>query len=503
MPLIYENRRRQITLNVTPYIYDVDAVALSLINQFRADGADPEVTRLDEYKLSLTFRESDELTYEVACQKVLWNQYVQNIEQKNITNNIELLKRMVDPYFDSPVVANVNEVVGDGKGQLDGISPSAFSDGEVLWANGKPIKQPSYTIGDEEVREPAGGPLPLSRDLNEDVQPSTITAFKKRYLSKINRSSWKTAHNDDHPHVNDMDDLQSHLISHHQGDFIGDVDDHEWFHTDPKDYIDTHRGVLFPIEPHDPDHYHTNKFERLNLPDSLPPSFAGFKKLSDPTSNLRGEGASAFTEPSYQDDQPDSEQVVGPQDLDSNAINVDKFPKSVGVFKNSSWNKRFADSAGGGQFGTPIDYNENRLQSVESPGLGVSYPLDTGQRNYSEQYQDANPLSLRSWFTGQDLNGPWPHTKNTSGPLDFEPRDDTTDSTSMVGVTSSWHQSFVETLDTHPEEPSPDSLLNPSDELKNGRPRSTDLPTQVTQFVPGMLTEHDQMGGSGFSGGSA
>src|SRR5665213_3326009 len=84
MPLKRENRRRQITLNVTPYIYDVDAVALSLINQFKADGADPEVTRLDDYKLSLTFRESDELTYEVACQKILWSQYVQNIEQKNV-----------------------------------------------------------------------------------------------------------------------------------------------------------------------------------------------------------------------------------------------------------------------------------------------------------------------------------------------------------------------------------------------------------------------------------
>ncbi len=180
MPLIRENRRRQIILNVTPYVYEVDAVALSLINQFRADGADPEVTRLDEYKLSLTFRESEELTYEVACQKILWNQYVQNIEQKNVYNSIELLKKMVDPYFGSPVVANVNEVLGDGKGQLDGISPSAFSDGEVLWANGKPIKNPSYTIGDEEVREPAGGPLPLSRDLNKDVQTSTITAAETR-----------------------------------------------------------------------------------------------------------------------------------------------------------------------------------------------------------------------------------------------------------------------------------------------------------------------------------
>jgi hypothetical protein len=175
MPLNRENRRRQITLNVTPYVYDVDAVALSLINQFKADGADPEVTRLDDYKLSLTFRESDELTYEVTCQKILWNQYVQNIEQKNVTTNIEVLKKMLDPYFDSPVVAS-SEVLGDGKGQLDGISPSAFSDGEVLWADGKPMPHPSYTIGDSEVRVPAGGPMPLSRDLEKDAESSTITA---------------------------------------------------------------------------------------------------------------------------------------------------------------------------------------------------------------------------------------------------------------------------------------------------------------------------------------
>ena len=179
MPLNRENRRRQITLNVTPYVYDVDAIALSLINQFKADGADPEVTRLEEYKLSLTFRESDNLTYEAACQKILWSQYVQNIEQKNVTTNIEQLKKMIDPFFDSPVVAS-SEVLGDGKGQLDGISPSAFSDGEVLWADGKPMPHPSYSIGDEEVRTPAGGPMPLSRDLNKDLQPSTITAAETR-----------------------------------------------------------------------------------------------------------------------------------------------------------------------------------------------------------------------------------------------------------------------------------------------------------------------------------
>ena len=175
MPLNRENRRRQIILNVTPYVYDVDAVALSLINQFKADGADPEVTKLDDYKLSLTFRESKELTYEVACQKILWSQYVQNIEQKNVINSIEILKKMMDPYFDSPVVANVNEVMGDGKGQLDGISPSAFSDGEVMWADGKPISHPEYNI-DNGIR-PEGPPL-LTKDINKAVQPSTITAFK-------------------------------------------------------------------------------------------------------------------------------------------------------------------------------------------------------------------------------------------------------------------------------------------------------------------------------------
>jgi hypothetical protein len=175
MPLNRENRRRQITLNVTPYVYDVDAVALSLINQFKADGADPEVTKLDDNKLSLTFRESDELTYEVACQKILWNQYVQNIEQKNVTTNIELLKKMVDPFFESPVVANVNEVKGNGEGQLDGISPDAFNHGEVLFENGQPMAHPKYILDDSD--QPDGPPL-LTKDINKAVQPSTITAFK-------------------------------------------------------------------------------------------------------------------------------------------------------------------------------------------------------------------------------------------------------------------------------------------------------------------------------------
>lgn len=190
MPLTRENRRRQITLNVTPYVYDVDAVALSLINQFKTDGADPEVTKLDEYKLSLTFRENDNLTYEVACQKVLWNQYVQNIEQKNVTNNIELLKKLVDPYFDSPIVAGLNgphnEVQGDGKGQLDGISPSAFSDGEMLWADGKPMPHPEYTM-DMGIRPE--GPPPLIKDINKAVEPSTITAAKS-YYEEIGGQEW-------------------------------------------------------------------------------------------------------------------------------------------------------------------------------------------------------------------------------------------------------------------------------------------------------------------------
>ncbi len=340
--------------------------------------------------------------------------------------------------------------------------------------------------------------------------------WRNRYSSRMNRSSWKTAHEDAHPNIEDMDDLQSHLKGHHEGDFIGDEDDHEWFHSDPKDYIDTHRGLLFPIEPHDPDHWHTNNYERSMIPDALPPSFAGFHRIADMDAlTLRGEGAPAFTEPGYQDDQDSDEQTVGPYDMDSNATNVTKFPKSVGVFKNSSWQQRFAGGtgtwggAGGSEFGNPIDYNENRMQSLQSPGLGVSYPLDSGKRNYTEQRQDANPIPLRSWFTGDDVNGPWPHTKNLSGPLDFEPTDDQNkDSTGPVTgsfnskVTSSWHQSNVSTFDTEPDQDTPDTLFNPADELKNGRPRANDLPQQSAQLIPGMLIDHDQMGGSGTASGS-
>lgn len=431
-------------------------------------------------------------------------------------------------------------------------------------------------------------------------------SWSDRYKAKVNRSSWKTAHEDAHPQVDDMNDLQAHLMSHHEGDFIGDIDDHEWFHSDPDDYITTHKGLLFPIKYHDPDHWHTNDYERSNIPDSLPPSFANFNKLADPSS-LRGEGVSEFTEPSYQDDQ--EEQLVTPQDLDSNATDVTKFPSSVGVFKNSSWGKRvtaaggMSGGAGGSEFGNPIDYNENRMQSVESPGLEIRTPLDTGQKNYTEQRQDANPIPLRSWFTGDDVNGPWPHAKNLSGPLDFEPTDNQNeDSTGPITgsfnsryahedqhpwpntneelanhlsshhfqniiiptanrygittesvvekvrkgqssgfrnhglyhkeprlrstlthdhddnfhvdvpenietiaptyITSSWHQSFVETDDTHSDEESPDTLLNPADELKNGRPRANDLPQQSAQLLPGMLIDHDQMGGSGTASGS-
>jgi hypothetical protein len=526
--------------------------------------------------------------------------------------------------------------------------------------------------------------------------------WQERFSSKMNRSSWKTAHYDAHPQIEDMDDMQSHLMHHHSGDFLGDIDDHEWYHLDPYAYNDFHNEHGWPIENNQPDHYHTNDYEKSEIPDSLPKSFASFNKLADPTDTLRGEGISGMIDP--------DEEVVGPQDLDSNATKVDKFPKSVGVFKNA---------AGGSEFGNPIDYNENRMQSLEAPGLEIKTPLDTGKRNYSEQRQDANPLTLRSWFTGDDVNGPWPHTKNLSGPLDFEPTDNQNeDSTGpvmssfqsryshfddvvhpfptedniydhlkthhfgenpigddylmqslreklpltnnellgehstfhyddvrnknplvgessmvhhhehgdnpkvdvpddlsrltrsssfqaryahMEGVnhpwpehdteakehiishhesviqatmghmgvdrdeaiacirsagifrsrrvrekfnpidahihlhknpdvraesppthehdddnlgidipenietiapsyvtTSSWHQSNVEVLDTNPDEETPDTLLNPADELKNGRPRSTDLPSQNAQFIPGMLVDHDPMGGSNF-----
>lgn len=435
-------------------------------------------------------------------------------------------------------------------------------------------------------------------------------SWQERFSSKMNRSSWKTAHDDAHPQIEDWKDLDAHLMNHHSGDFIGDRDDHEWYHLDPDGYNDFHHENNWPIEDNEPDHYHTNDYKRLGIPDSLPSSFASVK-IADPGS-LRGEGVPAFTEPGYQDDQDVDDQTVGPQDLDSNATEVDKFPKSVGVFHNSSIRTSWSE------FGNPIDYNENRMQNVEAPGLEIKTPLDTGKRNYSEQRQDANPLTLRSWFTGDDVNGPWPHTKNLSGPLDFEPTDNQNeDSTGPVlssfqeryahmegvnhpwpqtndeatdhltdghheawiqnvmkyhgksreqvinrirevntiihtptgeelapidahihhhknsdfrkmypsthehddddlgvdipenietiaptYVTSSWHQSFVETIPTHPDEEQEDSLLNPADELKNGRPRANDLPQQSAQLIPGMLIDHDQMGGSGTASGS-
>jgi len=430
-------------------------------------------------------------------------------------------------------------------------------------------------------------------------------SWKERFSSKMNRSSWKIAHNDHHPHIDDEDDLLAHLTTHHKDQFIGDEDDHELYHTDPNGYNAFYKGLGFPIKNDQPDHYHSNDHKFEEIPDALPQSFS-FKKLADPTDTLRGEGISGMIDP--------DEEVVGPQDLDSNATNVDKFPKSVGVFKNSSWK-----TAGPNEFGNPLNDNANRMVSLEDTSrLQSRFPIDDGQRNYSEQRQDANPLTLRSWFTGDDVNGPWPHTKNLSGPLDFEPTDNQNeDSTGPVMssfqeryahmdginhpwpenhndakehiishhepviqstmeqfgesreqaiahirrvivynskdgntkdlspidahiylhknpsarknyplthehdddnlgvdipenietiepayITSSWHQSTVEIFDTHPDEESPDTLLNPADELKNGRPRANDLPNQSAQLLPGMLIDHDQMGGSGTASGS-
>ena len=265
-------------------------------------------------------------------------------------------------------------------------------------------------------------------------------SWRERYKIKMNRSSWKIAHEDVHPNIQNEEDLQSHLMNHHIGDFIGDEYDHEWFHTDPDGYNEVHYKQGFPVRHPFPDHFHSDNYRKLRLPNTLPEHFAGFNKVADPTDTLTGEGASAFTEPSYQDDQKGSD-VVGPQDLDSNATEVDKFPKSVGIFKNSNdvgisknsndvgisrnsnWNQRFADSAGGSQFGNPLDESGNRMQSLQDPGMEIRTPLDTGQRNYTEQYRNAEPLTLRSWFTGEDLNGPWPHTKHLTGPLDVEPTD--------------------------------------------------------------------------------
>jgi hypothetical protein len=189
-------------------------------------------------------------------------------------------------------------------------------------------------------------------------------SWQERYQSKMNRSSWKTAHDGDHPQIEDMDDLQSHLSQHHSGDYIGDLDDHEWFHLDPEGYNDFHHEHNWPIEDNQPDHFHTNDYEKLNIPDALPKSFAT-KKYADP-GTLRGEGIPAFTEPGYQDDQDEDDQVVGPQDLDSNATKVDKFPKSVGVF--SSWQKRYA-----GIFDDVPEENYGTSQELEeAKSVGIS-----------------------------------------------------------------------------------------------------------------------------------
>jgi hypothetical protein len=76
-------------------------------------------------------------------------------------------------------------------------------------------------------------------------------SWQERFASKMNRSSWKIAHNDHHPHIDDENDLLGHLTTHHKGQFIGDEEDHELYHTDPNGYNAFYSEEVIPTPKND------------------------------------------------------------------------------------------------------------------------------------------------------------------------------------------------------------------------------------------------------------
>ena len=222
MPLNRENRRRQITLNVSPYVIDVDAVALSLINQFKADGADPEVTKLGDYKLSLTFRENPELTYEVACQKILWNQYVQDIEQKNITNSIELLRKLVDPYFDSPVVAGLND-----KEHITAMNKDEF---EKAWSPEEHDKEShkEYINDPPELESLIGHLMGRHGVTREDLEGWNFSNINHNDAEEVENARWFFG--------------TDHYFHHNHDDVFGNI-------TDPSDHTHSDLGYKNGYDP--------------------------------------------------------------------------------------------------------------------------------------------------------------------------------------------------------------------------------------------------------------
>jgi hypothetical protein len=111
-----------------------DGVIQSLINQFEGLDSDPEVT-LDGDTFSITLTISDNLPPTLVRDKLALNYFIDRVSTGESIRKIQIMR-----------LPKANqEVLGDGKGQLDGIASDTGVD-EVLFQDGAPIKRPEYKI---------------------------------------------------------------------------------------------------------------------------------------------------------------------------------------------------------------------------------------------------------------------------------------------------------------------------------------------------------------------
>jgi len=116
-----------------------DGVVQSLINQFQGLGAEPEVT-LDGDTFSVTLTISDNLTPTLVRDKLALNYFIDRVTTGDSIRKIQIMR----------LPKATTEVLGDGKGQLDGIARDTGVN-EILTENTKDgeevVPREKYTIG--------------------------------------------------------------------------------------------------------------------------------------------------------------------------------------------------------------------------------------------------------------------------------------------------------------------------------------------------------------------
>ena len=116
-----------------------DGVVQSLINQFQGLGAEPEVT-LDGDTFSITLTISDNLTPTLVRDKLALNYFIDRVTTGDSIRKIQIMR----------LPKATTEVLGDGKGQLDGIARDTGVN-EILTENTKDgeevVPREKYTIG--------------------------------------------------------------------------------------------------------------------------------------------------------------------------------------------------------------------------------------------------------------------------------------------------------------------------------------------------------------------